>query len=151
MPLALRSRLALFALLATFLIPIGLSSLRGLTQVVICEEEQRRPFTLVIPERGNPTLATSTFLERGKQQRLCGSLELNMQARPRGRDKVEMLLPITNTSRFLWRGTVRLQLGQTSLPVAIGEIPAGPTARDEVEFRLDPGTHDLSGSLLVGP
>ncbi len=74
-----------------------------------------------------------------------------MAARAADVNKIEMTFPITNTSRSLWRGTVKLQLGKTSLPVAIGEIRAGETEHDSIELRLDPGTHELSGSLLVGP
>ena len=104
-----------------------------------------------MPEMGQPILATSTFLQRGSERKLCGSLELNMGARVAGPNRIELTLPITNTSSSLWRGTVKLQLGKTSLPVAIGEIQAGETERDRVELRLDEGTHELSGALLVGP
>ena len=60
-------------------------------------------------------------------------------------------LPITNTSRYLWRGTVELHIDNTSIPVDIGEIPSGRTATDTVDFKLDPGSHELEGSLLIGP
>lgn len=151
MPSILRSRLALFALLGAFLIPIGMSSLRGLTHVLTCEEQVATPFSLVIPEKGEPLVTTSTRLTRGEEPGVCGGLSLNMGARIAGGRKVAMVLPITNETEYEWRGTVRLVLGDTSIPVDIGAIEPGETEEDVVTFELDPGTHAVEGSLLIGP
>ena len=61
------------------------------------------------------------------------------------------MVPITNRSDLEWHGTVKLELEATSLPVRIGSIPPGDTRSDEVTLRLPPGTHELDGSLLIGP
>ncbi len=157
MPSALRSRLALFALLGAFLIPIGMSSLRGLTHVLTCKESAETPFTLITPEGLEPQLLSSTRISKEDEAFLCaddeaeGGLSLNMGARAEGPGKVSMILPITNSSKYLWQGTVTLVVGGTSIPVDIGEIPAGQTRQEVVPLNLDSGTLEVSGSLLIGP
>jgi hypothetical protein len=151
MPSALRARLALIAVLGAFLIPIGMSSLRGLTHILTCEGQAETPFTLIIPPNGEAELLSSTLIQKDQDTTLCGGLTLNMGARAEGPGKVEMILPITNTSEFLWRGTVKVVLGGTSIPADIGEIPAGETRQDVLHFKLDEGAHELNGSLLIGP
>jgi hypothetical protein len=153
MPTLLRSRIALLALLATFLIPIVTSSLRGLTHVLTCRGEARTPFSMIIPEEGDPLITTSTRLTRGAvAKKVCGGLELNMRARINEEGEILMVLPIRNSSKFDWRGTVKLEIEDIDVPVAIGEIEAGQTERDVVPLRgLREGTHEVNGSLLIGP
>lgn len=151
MPSALRSRLALLALIGVFLIPIGMSSLRGLTHVLTCKESAETPFTLITPKGMAPELLSSTRISVEDEEYLCGGLSLNMGARADGPGRVSMVLPITNNSEYVWKGTVTLVVGGTSIPANIGEIPAGETREDVVELELDPGTREVSGSLLIGP
>ena len=156
MPSILKSRIALLALLGVFLIPIGMSSLRGLTHVLTCQEEAETPFQLLIPARGNPILTSSTRITRDQPTALCAKkgeegLTLEMGAKEISRRRIAMVASISNESPFAWRGTVKLLLGRTSIPVDIGEISAGQTATDEVPFNLDPGQHEINGSLLIGP
>jgi hypothetical protein len=152
MPSALRSRIALFALLGAFLIPIGMSSLRGLTHVLTCQAQEDAPFTMIIPEDGgDPLIQSSTFIERGDEAGLCGGLSLELGARIVGPTKILLEVPIANNSESDWRGTVKLVLGKTSFPVDIGEIAAGETETDEVTVSLKPGAFELNGSLLIGP
>lgn len=151
MPSSLRSRLALIALLGAFLIPIGMSNLRGLTHVLTCKEAAESHFTLVTPEGLEPQLLSSTRIEKDDEEFLCGGLTLNMGARSAGPGRVSMILPITNKSDFLWQGSVTLVVGGTSIPADIGEIPAGETRTDVLELELDPGALEVTGSLLIGP
>jgi hypothetical protein len=138
-------------MLGAFLIPIGMSSLRGLTHVLTCDDEVTTPFTLVVPERGEPTVVSSTTIERGQEGGLCGGLFVNPEAEAEGPGRVAMTLPIQNRTEFPWQGTVKLVLGDITVPVGIGEIPAGETESDTVHLDLDPGSHEISGSLLIGP
>jgi hypothetical protein len=150
-PAALRSRLALLALLGAFLIPIVLSSLRGLTHVLTCEERATTPFTLIIPDEGPPQVLSSQRITAGSDS-LCGGLSLLMQAGAAGVGRVRMVVAITNNTETPWRGTVGLDLqGVGQIPVDIGGIPPEETESDELEFSLSSGTHELEGSLLVGP
>lgn len=151
MPSSLRSRLALLALIGVFLIPIGMSSLRGLTHVLTCKESAETPFTLITPRGQPPELLSSSRIEADDEEFLCGGLSLNMGARAEGPGRVAMVLPITNNSEYVWKGTVTLVVGGTSIPASIGEIPPGETREDVLELDLDPGTREVNGSLLIGP
>lgn len=151
MPTLALSRFALFAMLGALLIPIGTSSLRGLTHVLTCHEEANTPFQLIISDAGPPTVITSTKIERGEEQGLCGGLLLDMRARTRPEEHPNMIVLITNNTSSPWRGTVQLRLEKLRIPVGIGAIRAGETRSDTIPLRLDPGPHDLTGSLLIGP
>jgi hypothetical protein len=142
---------ALFAFVLAFAVPLAASSLRGLTHVLVCAEEAGTPFTLAVLREGPPLLTSSTRVARGREEGICGGLSLDLGARNAGREKVAVVVPITNRSDLEWHGSVKLELGSTSLPVRIGSIPAGHTRSDELTLRLPPGTHELDGSLLIGP
>lgn len=137
-----------------------MSSLRGLTHVLTCKEEVGTTFTLQIPPEGlgPPTILSSTGrIERDEPSpsTLCGGLELDMGARirPEGdiSNEVEMVLAITNKTKFRWQGTVTLVLDETSIPVAIGSVGAGETKREVVPFTPPEGVSELAGTLLIGP
>lgn len=147
---ALRSRAALFALLGAFLIPLGESSLSGLTHVLTCREDARAPFTIVIPQSGAPQIQSSVKIRPGERE-LCGGLSLDTRVGAAGSGRVRMIISITNRTDFRWRGSVQILVGSTSFPANIGEIGPRSTATDEVLLRLEPGTHELEGSLLIGP
>ena len=150
-PPALRSRIALIVLLGAFLIPIGQSSLRGLTHVLTCSQKTELPFTLVTPEHGDPVIVSSRSIVRGQPEGVCGGLVLDMGARPAGPGRVALRLPITNKTKYDWQGTVKLKIGSAEVPVDIGEVKAGRTATDTVKVKVSPGQLELNGSLLIGP
>lgn len=151
-PTILRSRLALVLLLGVFLIPIGVSSLRGLTHVLTCDEEVATPFTITIPETGGPpSIASSQQFTRDQLDGQCGGLFLNMAVSQTEPDEIQVTLPIENRSEETWRGTIELDLNGTKVPVDIGEIKAGERATDTIDVSLRKGTTALEGSLLIGP
>ncbi len=140
--------------MGALLIPVAMSSLRGLTHVLTCQNLDKSSFTMLIPpEGGQVSLLSSTRVERDEVEAgLCDGLFLDMAARiTEDGEVVQMEVPITNRSEFDWKGTVKLVLNGTSIPVDIGEIKSGETAVDTVDFSLDEGTFELQGSLLIGP
>lgn len=141
----------MIALVAAFLIPVVTSSLRGLTHVLTCRDEAEIPFSLVVPEDGDPVIVSSQTIDRDAPEGVCGGLVLDMAVGPAGENRVELRLPITNRSRFDWHGTVRLKIGAAVVPVDIGEIKHGETKTDSVKVRVRTGEHELQGSLLLGP
>lgn len=153
MPAALRSRLALLVFLGIFLIPIGMGSMRGLTHVLTCEEQVQTPFTFGIQEEGEPDLGSAFVLEPGdlEDEGFCVGLTLELAARALDAERVNVLLPITNNTDHPWRGTVNLAIENIIVPVDIRQIPPGETRSDSVTLRLDPGAHELTGKLLIGP
>src|SRR5215210_2240361 len=96
-------------LLGVFLIPITVSSLRGLTHVLTCDQDVRTPFT--VQTGGNASITSSARFTRGEPAGLCGGLRLNMSVGARGPGKVRITLPITNESKYAWKGSVELKLG----------------------------------------
>jgi hypothetical protein len=142
----LRSRLALAALLGVFLIPIGTSSLRGLTHVLTCRERTNVPFTIDIPN-----ITSSQKITRDQPLELCGGLTLNLRVKPIGADKVQVALPITNHTKYTWQGSVSLNVAGTSVPVRIGTVKPGRTAADTIDVKIPHGSQTIDGSLLIGP
>jgi hypothetical protein len=156
MPTTLRSRIALFVLMTMFLIPVSVSTLRGLTHVLTCQAQVETPFSLILQAEQEPTVISATRIERQEEGeaatgRLCGGLSVDLRARTIAPGEVEMNVPITNHTAFPWQGTVLFQVGETAIPIDVGSVAPGKTASDVVEFSLDPGQHEVSGSLLIGP
>jgi hypothetical protein len=143
--------MALIALLGAFLIPILLSSLQGLTHVLTCQQATNVPFTVQLPEHGEPTISSSAVITSEQANGLCGGLRLDMRVGQESNNKVKIILPIANGTKHDWQGSVKLNLGGTVVPVRIGGIPAGETRQDVIHFKVDPGTHEINGSLLIGP
>jgi hypothetical protein len=143
--------LALIGLLGAFLIPIGVSSLRGLTHVVTCREATNVPFSVLLPPAGEPTVSSAATFTRDESTALCGGLNLDMQVGRIDANTLRITLPIRNGTRHTWQGTVKLQLGGTPVPVRIGKVRAGQTREQTIKFNVDPGVHEINGSLLIGP
>ena len=147
----LRSRVARIVLIGAFVIPFGTSSLRGLTHVLTCGDEIETPFTIAVPEEGEPTVTTSLRLARESSEPGCRSVSVNLGARFNESGDVELVVPVSNNSDVGWRGTVQLDLGDRSVPVDIGAVGPDETASDSLALRLPPGTTELNGTLLIGP
>jgi hypothetical protein len=141
--------LAVAVLFGVFLIPVVLSSMRGLTHVVSCASEVERPFAVEFTE-GEATLTGSAVVVAGGES-LCGQLTAEMSARADGPNRLAVTIPITNQGEGAWRGTVQMQVGATTIPVAIGLVPAGETRTQTVVLRLPEGVSSFQGSLLIGP
>ncbi|GAC1590773.1 MAG: hypothetical protein NVS3B21_08640 [Acidimicrobiales bacterium] len=148
---SVRAQLALLALLGVFLIPIATSSLNGLTHVLTCQQRTRAPFTLDFTDPSAPTVLSATSVRRGEQTELCAGLTLDIGVKRASAGSARIVLPITNHTRYAWRGSVKLLVGHTSVPVNVGEVRAGATRIGQVDVRIDPGVHEVGGSLLIGP
>jgi hypothetical protein len=157
MPSALRAQVALIALLGVLLIPIGTSSLRGLTHILTCQEAAATPFSIEVPADGPPVITSSVTLERNPDgsvpdRSVCGGLTLDLLIGSRDQDKADVTLAITNGSEFGWRGSVQLKLDDLDIPIDIGAIGSGDTASDDFVLHLDSGsTYEIEGDLLIGP
>jgi hypothetical protein len=148
-PSALRARVALFALVASFLIPVFLSSLRGLTHVLTCRQQVATPFRFQIVPGAEPIQLASPG--GAAPQQVCGGLSVDVFPRSAGESRIAIEVPIRNDSDSTWHGTVLLRLGNIDLPVNVGKVESGSTGSDTLVVDLDPGLHEVSGSLLIGP
>lgn len=156
MPSALRAQVALVGLLAVLLIPIGTSSLRGLTHILTCRAQAAAPFTIEVPAEGLPSVSSSAVIERRPDGTLtgdvCGGLRLDLRVGSRVEQRADVTVAITNRTDYGWRGSVRVRIDDTEVPIDIGHIAAGGTGTDDFEIRLDPErTYRIVGDLLVGP
>jgi hypothetical protein len=157
MPPALRAQVALVGFLAVLLIPIGTSSLRGLTHVLTCREEAATPFAIDVPEDGAPVISSSTVIERPEggevpTGELCGGLVLDLAVGSNADERAEVQVTITNNSDYGWRGTVQLRLDDIVFPIDIGAIDAGESESGSVPVRVRQGnTYTMVGTLLIGP
>lgn len=142
-------------MLGAFLIPIGSSSLRGLTHVLTCQEKAKTPFTVVFEEGQKPTILSATGQitpeDTEKESTLCGGLTLDIGVSEASPGHVAVHVPITNNGKFEWRGTVAVKAGKASIPIDIGSIKPGVTEKETVTLKLKAGTTQLDGSLLIGP
>lgn len=146
-----RARIALAALLGIFLIPLITSSLNGLTHVLTCSAETPSTFTIEAPDNSPPVILSAVTVSRDDETTLCGGLTLNMGVRQPEGGKVELTVPITNNTKFLWRGSVKLVLDGQTVPIDIGEIAPGGTETAAVLVKVDAGHHEIDGTLLIGP
>ena len=151
-----RNQLAIAALLGIFLIPLGLSSLRGLTHVLTCAEDVATPFTVNL-DGDVPVVLSATRLDVDDSGLLCGALDIDVAAATVDDREVELTFLVTNDTRTRWNGTVALDLTDEALadtisvPISIGTVDAGSVATETVTVRVREGTYEFSGSLLVGP
>lgn len=146
-----RARIALAALLGIFLIPLVTSSLNGLTHVLTCSADTPSTFTIDAPDDAPPVILSAITVSRDDDPSLCGGLTLNMAVRRPEAGKVELIVPITNGTKFPWRGSVKLVLDGQTVPIDIGSIAPGETATSSVQVKVDPGQHEIDGTLLIGP
>ena len=151
LPPLLRPRVALFVLFGVFLIPVVLSSLRGLTHVVSCSAEIASPFEVAVGSDARPVITGSALVEAGVEPPCGGDLDVDISVSAQGPDEIAVTVPITNNGTASWRGTVRLLVGDTVIPFQIGLVPAGQTRSETIILRLPDGTTGFSGSLLIGP
>ena len=104
-----------------------------------------------LPPGGAPTISSSSVITRQSAQGLCGGLHLDMRVGQESPRKVRIILPITNNTKHEWQGSVKLNLGGTSVPLRIGSIPEGKTKQNTIHFNVDEGVNEINGSLLIGP
>jgi hypothetical protein len=156
-PSSLRAQVALVGLFAVLLIPIGTSSLRGLTHILSCREEAGTPFTIQVPEEGPPAIASSAVIERDPSGvpdtgEVCGGLRMDIGIGTSSEDRADIIVTITNGSDYGWRGTVQLEIAGTLVPIDVGQIDAGESGTDSVELRLRRDRfYEIDGTLLIGP
>ena len=156
-PNILKSRVALVVLLAVFLIPIGLSSLRGLTHVLTCDEEVATPFTVIFDEGTAMVLSSVAITAEDSSPTLCDGILVDVQASTPTLDTAELTLIVTNTTEFPWRGTINLELGDqgvmgtTLIPINIGKVDPQAFQTEVVKVNLEDGAHEFGGRLLIGP
>ena len=137
-------------LLGVLMIPVVLSSLRGLTHVVSCQEAIAQPFEVSFGSEGTPLLTGSRLVEAGSDP-VCANLRTDISMREAGPNRLEVTVPIENRGANPWRGTVSLVVGGVFIPVQVGLVPPGETRSETIVLRLPEGVTEFDGELLIGP
>lgn len=154
LPAALRARIALVTLVALLLVPVGTSSLRGLTHLLACREAVDATLAVSAGAAG-PTAGSAASVTREdveEEPTLCGGLVVDLELARVRDSRADVVVAVTNRTTLDWRGTVELEIGGTEIPVDIGRVPAGTVARDTVELRVEPDrSYEITGTLLLGP
>lgn len=151
-----RNQLAVALLLGVFLIPLGLSSLRGLTHVLTCEEQVATPFTVNL-DGEVPVVLSAVQLSPDDPALLCSALDIDVAAAAVTDRQVALTFTVANLTDTKWNGTVALDMtddsftDSISLPISIGSVAAGEVATETLNVRVREGTYEFSGTLLVGP
>lgn len=146
----LKAKLAIAALIGVFLIPIGQSSLRGITHILTCSEQVEAPFQVII-EEGEAIVTGASRLAPEDPATLCGGLTAELSVRVVEGGRISVNVPISNQTAADWYGTVQLEVAGTRVPVDLGRIDASTTVERQIILRLPEGTVEFDGVLLVGP
>lgn len=141
------------ALLGIFLIPTSMSALRGLTHVLTCRAEIDTTVSVArATDDTNVLLSADSITADEEDAALCDGLEVELQLASSDDDEADIVIEIVNRTDVDWQGSIELAFSGTDVPVAIGEIGAGETARDTVTLAIDPDrTYEITGTLLIGP
>lgn len=151
---AFRRHAALACLFGILLIPLSVSSLGGLTQIVTCRDQASVPFTLGTSTTGHPLiLSAESLVRRSPLGPACAGLSLSMSVGPASVGRVLVVLDFHNATAFSWAGAVALHLGSLQSAVPVGRIGANSTRRTRLLVLVGPASAgtSLSGRLLVGP
>jgi hypothetical protein len=153
------SRLALWMLLGSFLIPLGTTNLRGMHHLVSCIEEIDQTFSVTTvnrPGSSDPTdriaiITGSTSEVRQPPTGKCAAVEMNMRVRTDRKGFLLITLPVSNLTDRGWMTSVILQLDGLKTSVPIGRIAAGQQVTKQIRVRLTQDLESITGTLLVGP
>lgn len=151
MPATLLTRLAFVAVFAVLLIPVGLSSLRGLDHVLTCSEQVESPFQVILVPGEGPVVTGAATVAPGDGGELCGGLGLEIQVVLLDDGRVQVTVPITNKSSSDWFGTVEFEVAGVRLPLDVGRIRTGEMRTSSLTLNLPEGVTEFDGRLLVGP
>ena len=151
MPTTLWTRMAFVSLFGVLLIPVALSSMRGLSHTLTCSEQVESPFQVVLAPDAAPVITGATVLMPGAEEGLCGGLLVSVEVVAFEDGQVEVTVPITNTTENDWFGTVQFEIAGTRIPLDLGRVRAGESRQAGFVLNLPEGVTEFDGRLLVGP
>jgi hypothetical protein len=151
LPVSVRSRYALWLLVAVLLIPLGTTNLRGLHHLVSCTEELDQTFAVTAVDADRAIITGSTSVVREPPTGKCAAVSMNMRVRSDGRGFILITLPVTNETDRSWSTSVKLKIDGLTTSVSVGRVPPGETRSKQVRIRLTRELQSITGTLLVGP
>src|SRR3546814_18644724 len=129
----MRAQFACVGLLAVLLIPIGTSSLRGLTHILTCQDDSATPFSLVVPDDGPPTISSSTVIERpapgeAPSDQICGGLTPDHVMSAPANHRAELPLALANARYSRWPASGHTRLDAHKIPIDTDTIDTADNA-----------------------
>ena len=161
---SIRQRVALAVLIGVLAIPLVMSNLGGIGQLLVCEAVVAQPFA-VAAAAGGPQVTSSRTLERGQADvafdatpeaaELCGGVTASIAAEIVDVEAVRLVVTISNDSDLPWQGSIGLAADATDVDVdlttSLGEVPAGESRSDTLVVRVRDEQTDIAGRILLGP
>ncbi len=145
------TRIAFVSLFGVLLIPIALSSMRGLSHTLTCSEQVESPFQVFLEPGSPPVMTGAATLTPDGGGGLCGGLLVSVEVVALDDGRVRVTVPITNTTDADWFGTVQFEVAGTRIPLDLGKVRAGETRQAGFALNLPAGVTEFDGRLLVGP
>ena len=145
------SRVAMAALVGSFLIPLSTTSLRGLHQLVTCTDEVDQTFSVTAVDSVRAVITGSTSVVREPPVGKCSAVDMNMQVKPDGKGFILITMPVENKTNLAWNTSVILQLDSLRTTVRVGRIKPEGTLTKELRVRLTDELASITGTLVVGP
>jgi hypothetical protein len=144
-------RFALWLLVASLLIPLGTTTLRGMHHLVSCIDEIDQTFAVTAIDQTNAVITGSTSVVRTPPTGDCSAVEMNMRVQPDSKGFVLIDLPVENKTDRTWIASVILQLDGLKTSVPVGRVQPGDTKNKTVRVRLTKDLRSITGTLIVGP
>ncbi len=144
-------RVALAALVGSFLIPLSTTTMRGMHHLVSCTDEVDQTFAVTAVDSLRAVITGSTAVVREPPTGECSAVDMNMQVRPDGKGFILISMPVVNRTNLAWNTSVILRLDSLRTTVRVGQINAGETHTKELRVRLTSDLQSITGTLVVGP
>lgn len=163
---SLRQRVALAVLLGVLLVPVVMSSLGGIGQLLVCEATVAQPFAVAPGGQDGPLVTSSRTLDRDASDTprfegtdeaaaLCGGVSAEIAAEIVDPDTVRLVVTLVNSSELPWQGSIGVTADagdvDVDLTTSLGEVPAGGRRSDTLLLSVQDTQADIGGRILLGP
>ena len=156
---ALRSRIAVAGLLGVFLIPL-VHSATGRTHALTCRRDLAAVSLKVGPD-GTVAVGSATGVRRndGPKPRttvfaspsVCGGLLPSVAVHTDTARAIRLEMGISNRTVHRWHVTMRVQVGDSQVPIDLGALKSGESRSPSLRIDLGPGTTELRVVFFAGP
>jgi hypothetical protein len=147
----LGAKALLAMLLASFLIPVATSSLRGVTHVLECTGANQETFEVFWTKNNKAIITGSAVIEPTNNTGLCTDVDADMALRPGTEGRVLVTVRVRNDRASDVQATVVVDTGSLEVPVRLGTMRAGTTTARQVTIRGGRKVTVVRTRLIVGP
>jgi hypothetical protein len=138
-------------LLASFLIPVATSNLRGVTHLLECTGPTQETFEVFWTKSNKAIITGSSVIEPTNTTGLCQDVDADMSLRPGTEGRVLVTVRVRNDRSKNVQATIVVDTGTLQVPVRLGTMRAGTTTSRQVTLRGGRNVTVVRTRLLVGP